>query len=490
MEMKVNGKINTPKAIILIFIILLCFGATYYSHFILGSEVVFTHLFYIPIILAGLWWEGAAVWVAVALGGWLIVSHRISGLPTSYAADLMRSGMFILISLVFGLIWKRCIKTERRLRETRDFMSNLISHSGTPILVWDESGRITISNGAFETLTGYRTEELYDKNVKDFFSEESFAVIENSLSSEYSGSSEFSIRCKDGREAICLWNTANIYSPDGKKITAGLIQGQDITKRKWAEEIMKKHAEDLEVLNTRLAGSEKDLRELNAAKDKFFSIISHDLRSPFMPLLQFSKMLWKDFDSMKPSQIREYAQGINRNARRLYALIENLLEWSRIQTGRMSFQPSLINVGEIVTENIELLGETAAKKNISLVNKIGGNITAYADRYHVNCVIQNLICNGIKFTNPGGEVVVSAAESDGKLNISVCDNGVGMDDEIKSAIFCIDKYHSTLGTAREKGSGLGLILCKELVEKNGGAITVESGPGSGSTFSFTLPKES
>lgn len=234
--------------------------------------------------------------------------------------------------------------------------------------------------------------------------------------------------------------------------------------------------------------SKRHLKQINDNKDKFFSIVSHDLKSPFNSLIGFSDMIYEDFDNLSIQEIKEYTGFIHKSVRNVYNLLENLLEWSRIQTGRMEFFPLKIEINSLIEEIFSTLRGNALRKNISLSNQIGKNIFVFADKNMIRSVLHNLISNAIKFTAPSGEVMLLAAETERMIEISVSDSGIGINKDEISKLFRIDINFSKNGTANEKGTGLGLILCKELVEKNGGRISVESEYGKGSTFVFTLPK--
>lgn len=234
--------------------------------------------------------------------------------------------------------------------------------------------------------------------------------------------------------------------------------------------------------------SKRRLKQINDNKDKFFSIVSHDLKSPFNSLLGFSELMLKEFDYLPKEELKEYVSSINKSVSNVYGLLENILEWSRIQTGRMEFNPVCVELSNLIHEAFFSLSGNAIKKNIKLVSHVNKNIRAYADINMIRSVVNNLISNAIKFTGCGGEIIVMAARTGELVEISVSDNGVGMGKEEIAKLFRIDVNFSKSGTENEKGTGLGLVLCRELVEKNGGTISVESFEGKGTTFVFTLPE--
>lgn len=231
----------------------------------------------------------------------------------------------------------------------------------------------------------------------------------------------------------------------------------------------------------------QELEQLNQVKDKFFSIISHDLRSPINALAGILDLM--DKGAIRPEEMPQAISELRKRFVHTRNLLNNLLDWTLLQMDKLNLQAGTINLHEITNENIELMN-SVHEKNILIKNEVPPNALAYADRNTINLVIRNLLTNAIKFTNEGGEIVISATESANQWTVSVRDNGVGISEEIRSKLFDKINPYSTRGTANEKGTGLGLILCKEFVEKNNGRIWVESEEGKGSTFSFTVPKAS
>ena len=249
---------------------------------------------------------------------------------------------------------------------------------------------------------------------------------------------------------------------------------QDITFRKLTEETLQKN--------------EKHLRELNASKDKFFSIIAHDLRSPFSAIIGFSELMVEQIRQKDYDGIDEMAEVILRSSNHALDLLTNLLEWSRSQTGRIIFEPSYIELVSLIKENIELLRPAASQKSISIAHSLPTIATVYADKGMINTILRNLISNAVKFTSKNGEINVSLTENDQMVKVIVQDTGIGISRDNLKKLFHIDSNFSTPGTNHEQGTGLGLILCREFVEKHGGKIWVESSLGKGSKFFFTLPK--
>jgi signal transduction histidine kinase len=251
-------------------------------------------------------------------------------------------------------------------------------------------------------------------------------------------------------------------------------------RRRQINALLLKHQEEMEKRS-------EELERLNQVKDKFFSIISHDLRSPINALSGLLDLL--DKGAVKPEELPKHITELKTRFNHTRTLLNNLLDWTLLQMDKLNLQPARIDIHRIVDENIQLLSAVQTKK-ISLVNNTPNPAVAFADSNTTNLVIRNLITNALKFTNDGGEVVIAGDEKENHWVISVTDNGIGMNGDVLKILFDKTAPYTTRGTANEKGTGLGLILCKEFVEKNGGKIWVESSPGSGSTFYFTLPKPS
>jgi PAS domain S-box-containing protein len=253
------------------------------------------------------------------------------------------------------------------------------------------------------------------------------------------------------------------------------LQGsmQDISERKKAE--------------SSLLESEKRLRELNATKDKFFSIIAHDLRSPFYTIQGFCSILSEQVRAKDYEGVDEYAEIIQKSSQKAMDLLKNLLEWSISQTGRMVFNPENLDIYLLLHETIELLRDSAKQKSISIELKAPQEIYFTADKSMLSSVLRNLLSNAIKFSRLNGSITLAVEAKDNEIMFSVRDNGIGMNDAERAKLFRIDEAHATKGTRKEEGTGLGLILCKEFINRHGGKIWVESEPEKGSTFFFTIP---
>jgi len=232
----------------------------------------------------------------------------------------------------------------------------------------------------------------------------------------------------------------------------------------------------------------KELQYLNATKDKFFSILAHDLKNPFFSLLGFVELLLQSYNDLNDEERLELINNILRISKNSYGLLENLLHWASSQTGRIEYRPKEINLKSILDDSQKFFDPIAKKKNIELKSNIKDPIYVYADSDMMRTVVRNLITNAIKFTKENGFVKIGSNENKTHAKIEISDNGVGMNAETLNHLFRIDVNHKSIGTCNEEGTGMGLIICKEFVEKNGGHLNVKSKLGKGSKFSFTVPK--
>jgi PAS domain S-box-containing protein len=341
-----------------------------------------------------------------------------------------------------------------------------------------QDGRLIFANSRLEELTQYKFFDLAGKGEKwlqALIHPEDAETAEKNIGLSFEtknlpARNEYKFIRKD-RTVGWLETLGSVVDYNGKP--AILLVAVDITDRKQGESI--------------LIESEKQLRQANAMKDKFFSLIAHDLKNPFGSILGFSNLLVEAYDNFDDKQRKSFIKNISEVSENTFKLLQNLLEWSKTQTGKFEFKPVKIDIKEIAEENISVLKSAAGNKKIRVYNKVDSESKAYADENMVKAIIRNLLTNAIKFTHHHGKVEISTKNSGDFIEICIADNGKGISPEDQTRLFRIDDQFKTLGTDHEEGSGLGLILCKEFVEKHNGKIWVESKPGSGSKFKFTLP---
>ncbi len=248
--------------------------------------------------------------------------------------------------------------------------------------------------------------------------------------------------------------------------------------------------EELNANNTKLQDSEERLSKLNSVKDKFLSIISHDLRAPLNTIVGFMKILEIDFQAFTEEEIKQFTSETQKSVNRLVNLLDNLLQWSLSETEDIKFEPEKLDLKQLLTENISLYKITAQEKEVSLKLDAQAPITVYADANMVNFILRNLLSNAIKFSEKQTSISITAQHTGQQIHLEVKDQGVGISEKNIQKIFNAEEHFSTTGTQKEKGTGFGLLLCKNFVEKNGGTIHIESKLGKGTTVSFTLPAAS
>jgi len=253
-----------------------------------------------------------------------------------------------------------------------------------------------------------------------------------------------------------------------------LLTATDITELEIAKEIKFKN---------------EQLIVANATKDRFFSIIAHDLRSPFNGFLGLTQIMAEELSSLTMREVHEIAVNMRSSATNLFRLLENLLHWARIQQGLIPFNQEVVQLQSIINESIEMIRESAKKKGIEIVSDISSDLLVFADSDMIKTVIRNLVSNAVKFTYKGGKVIISAKPAIDQSNqIAIKDTGIGMSAALIEGLYKPDVNTKRVGTDYEPSTGLGLLLCKEFVEKHGGKLLVESEVGKGTIFSFSLPK--
>lgn len=381
--------------------------------------------------------------------------------------------------------------TRRRLEESVSNYHQLFDEIKDTVYQSSPDGKLFDINPAGLELFDYDSkEELMKVDIANdlYVNPEDRAKFREILERDgYVKDYELAVKKKNGQTAIVLETSFIVKDRLGKiKCFRGILR--DVTQTKKSLKELNDKALELSRINKDLENSERKLKKLNASKDKFFSIIAHDLRSPFASLIGLSELLIEDIEVLKKEDVISFSTMINEAANELLSLLENLLQWSRVQADRVKNQPISFYINDVVADKIRLLHNNAKNKSIEVINKVQPKIMVYADYNMLNSVVQNLLSNAIKFTNEGGRVEVLSKEKQNEIELTVEDTGIGIDQKDIEKLFADDIFHTTKGTASEPGTGLGLKLCKELVEKNKGILIVDSTPGEGSKFIFTLPK--
>lgn len=323
---------------------------------------------------------------------------------------------------------------------------------------------------------GYSAQEVKDNGWGNLLPIEDYNKKKELLSNLLQGKIktyllEHRVIKKDGTLAWAVSSGSLSTDAWGRSKIVGTLT--DITERKLAEELIKRNSEDL--------------IKSNSAKDKFFSIISHDLRNPFNSLLGFSELLANNIEDLTEQEVKDSAKTLHRTATNLFNLLTNLLEWSRLQTGNFSIEKSEFSLGGIVNHVLSIYADSFEAKNLKLIKDTNCEINVCADQNMIEASIRNLVSNAIKFSFDGGTIIVGCKINGDKAEVFVKDSGVGLLPEDLERLFKIDKQFSTEGTKNEKGTGFGLLLTNEFIKKNDGNIEVTSKKDRGSTFTISLP---
>ncbi|MGE5683269.1 MAG: PAS domain S-box protein [Bacillota bacterium] len=382
-------------------------------------------------------------------------------------------------------------RVETLLKETTDRLSTIFKEipSSLSISTLDE-GRYMEVNDAFEHISGFSRNEAIGKTSIELgiLNSQTREKIKREVIKEGAVRNfEININRKQGDSITGLF-AGRVINVNGSPALLSIIT--DVTERRKADEQIRKYLYELQINKEILERNAKELSELNASKDKLFSVVAHDLRSPFSSLLGFSEFLTQNIDELSDDEIKDFSLRIYNSLKKVLKLVENLLEWARLQSGKFEFTPIDFELGELIRDVIDINQVTSARKNIQVVfNDNNDHINVYADKNSIETVIRNLLSNAIKFSEHDSKVEIAINCYSSHAEVSIKDYGIGISSEDITKLFKIDSNYTRPGTAKEKGTGLGLILCREFVEKNGGKIWVESQPGSGSTFRFTIPKK-
>lgn len=364
------------------------------------------------------------------------------------------------------------------LRQSEEEFRGIFENAPVGIYRTTKEGRILMANDYLLRMLGYDNfEELASRNLEEEGYEPGYSrskfleTIEND--GKISGL-ESAWKTRNGKTIVVAESARIVTDKKGNiKYYEGMVV--DITEQKAAE--------------LKIRESEANLRELNATKDKFFSIIAHDLKNPFNGILGFSDLLLTEARYIDVSEIETYARIINESANQALQLLNNLLQWARAQQGKIAFKPRNILLAEIANSVIAISANAILQKQIKVVNMIPQELIISADADMLKTVMLNLLTNAVKFSQNGGTIVINLANAGDEIQVKVKDNGIGISKENIEKLFRIDSGFTMRGTNNEKGTGLGLILCKEFIERHGGRIWVESEEEKGSTFIFTIPEQ-
>jgi len=364
-------------------------------------------------------------------------------------------------------------KTDHLLEVNKELkkLSIAASQTDNAIIIASADGKLEWINEGYTRLYGYNYEDLLKEKGTTYFETSSHPDIEEifnkALTEKKSQIYEAGFSSKNGKKYQIQTTLTPVLNEIGD-VDRFIAIDSDITK---------------------LKNVEKELQKLLITKDKFFSIIAHDLKNPFNSIIGLAQLLVHGYDRLSPEKVKYFHNNLYQISKNGYELLINLLEWSRSQMGTIQFKPSELNICALTEETFSLYKAKANQKEITLINSIDEDCSVYSDQNMLKTILRNLVSNALKFTDRGGAVELMEKTIDGFKEITVRDTGIGIDPENIKKLFKLDENYTTEGTEDEIGTGLGLILCKEFVEKHGGTIQVESKVGFGSKFIFTLPTE-
>jgi PAS domain S-box-containing protein len=367
--------------------------------------------------------------------------------------------------------------TQGELELSRNKYVNLFDFSPIPYFTLDLNGIIQEVNLSAAKMMGVERNKLIGNDIITYISSDDrgifYSFIKTVFNSFVKQSIELTAINKYKRQFAVLLEGIQLQDSieSNQKCQIAVI---DLTERKKAEDSINRYSEEL--------------KKLNNTKDKLFSIIAHDLKNSLQVLLSSSKLLSTEIKNLSQEEIIYLSRELNTIVSDLSKLLENLLFWSMLQRDMIKHNPENLNLYSTANKMIESLKPAAEHKNISISNNLDEKTCVYADDDMLQRIFQNLIANAIKFTNSGGHVIISSISKNDFIEVSIRDTGIGIDPETSSKLFNMGTMFSTKGTDEEKGTGLGLPLCKEFVERNNGKIRIESEIGKGSNFIFTLPK--
>jgi PAS domain S-box-containing protein len=378
-------------------------------------------------------------------------------------------------------------EVQRSLKSSEEKYRNLFSNSPMPIFQSLIDGKIINANGAFLRLLGYESfYEFIDMNISTMLfanPDERKDYVQTIEQRGYMVNTELHLRRKNGRILTVLETSRALKDSNGKIIgIEGMLE--DITSRKAIERKLHEYVWALEK-------SKKELSELNAQKDKLFSILSHDLRSPFSSILGFCDILIREHDQLAGEESLQFVEYIQEAAQDQLALVNKLLDWSRLESGRIKMEYVDIDLHDLAEKTVRSLLGLARQKEVTLISTLPSNVAIHGDSSLISQVFGNLIGNALKFTPAKGTITIELAEE--RLNqwvIAMRDTGAGIPEEDLPKLFHVEEKYTRKGLNGEKGTGLGLPIVAEIVEKHHGSIAVQSKVGEGTTFFITLPKSS
>jgi PAS domain S-box-containing protein len=370
------------------------------------------------------------------------------------------------------------VKAEQALKESETKFREIINQINDAIIVFDEKGKIVIWNNGAEQLSGLKDNEILNKSIIE---------IQYQLTPP---AQKDKTLIEKGINGILSFQTPERFNQiiDSDIIACDTRQLKNIQSTVFPIKLHDYHLFCTVIRDTtEIKRYEKELLRISEDKDKFYSIIAQYLYNPFNLFHNFTKMMAEELDTLSIREIQKMVGTMSKSATNLYSLLDNMLQYTRVNQGKITFKPQKANLNKISHEAVSILKPVTEEKNIRFNHVIADDIDAYADIFMLKTILRNLVANAIKYTPNDGQITISAHQTTSDVTISVLDNGTGLSPGYIKKLFDISQIHSALGEAEEKGTTLGLLLCKEFVEKHNGNIWVESEKGIGCRFKFTLP---
>ena len=496
-----------PKARIIIMASLLAVACwlPYYFHAVVKAEVLYTHFFYIPIILATLWWKRKGLLVAISLAAVLILSHLTLRPGVSVVDDCFRAGMFIGIALVVAMLSERRAKAEEALEESEDKSRTFMETASDLMHMADKDGNITYVNESMARTLGYSKEEMIGKHVTQFLGKETlekdFKPKWEELVTKGKIAVETTWVTKDGKEIYGEMKVVAIYDSDSKYAGSRAVF-RDLTERKRMEQEIQEKSEQLEASNEELRAQGEELiaqqqelleksREVEAAsqaKSDFLASMSHELRTPLNVIIGFSQLMLDKVPGKINKEQKQSLTDILSGGEHLLGLINDTLDLSKIESGKMKLRLTDTTLSEVIEPLARTMTPILAPRRQSLDIEVEKGLPpVHADKAKLKQVLFNLLSNATRFTPDGGKLKIEAVRKNDWCQVSVVDNGIGIKKEDQERIFEPFYQLDNPLTKEKTGTGLGLALARQIVERHGGKLWVESEYGKGSRFSFTIP---
>ena len=380
-------------------------------------------------------------------------------------------------------------KAHNQVYESNLLLQTLINTIPAPIFYKDKKGLYLGANQAYYHFTKKKPEEIIGKTINQVLGNDNIYLdTYQALDAELlanGGKQVYESKIVNSKQETrdVIFHKAAFRNGNGE--IAGIVSMFiDITENKKVTTELRELKHNLE---KEIQTQTKELRDANATKDRFFSIIAHDLKSPFNVIQGFLTLIHEEFDEFTKEEVKEFIGKTLESAMNTFSLLENLLQWSRSQRGIIEFRPKNIQLWEMGIELLHQYSDNAQQKKVSIQMNMNENHVAFADPDMIRTILRNLLTNAIKFSHPDGEIIIDSTMQNNMLVVQVKDDGIGMDEQFRHNLFKIHKKTQRPGTMKEKGTGLGLIICKEFVEKNKGNIWVDSKENLGSSFYFSLP---